>query len=105
MLEELLRRKQERRDWSLRIWSAGCSTGQEPYTLAILICDALAYYYLRNPLPFEMPTPKPLIPPPWKVEIVASDISYSALLTAQQGIYTESANGHGGLHLPPALFR
>ena len=55
-----------------------------------MVCDALAYYYLRNPLPFDMPTPKPLIPPPWKVEIIASDINYSALLTAQQGIYTES---------------
>ncbi len=89
ILEDLLRRKQERRDWTLRVWSAGCSTGQEPYTLAILICDALAYYYLRNPLPFEMPSPKPLIPPPWRVEILASDISFSALRAAQEGAYPE----------------
>ncbi len=89
-LEELLHRKQERRDWTLKIWSAGCSTGQEPYTLAVMVCDALAYYYLRNPLPFDMPTPKPLIPPPWRVEILASDISYSALRAAQEGIYPES---------------
>jgi chemotaxis protein methyltransferase CheR len=53
------------------------------------ISDALAYYYLRNPLPFDMPVPKPLIPPPWRVEVLASDISYSALRTAQEGIYTE----------------
>src|SRR5450432_2824132 len=89
VLEGILKKKHERRDWTLRVWSAGCSTGQEPYTLAILICDALAYYYLRNPLPFEMPTPKPLVPPPWKVEILASDINYKALLAAQQAVYTE----------------
>src|SRR3954462_12544892 len=68
ILEEILRRKQARRDWTLRLWSAGGSTGQEPYRAWWQTSDALAYSYLRNPLPFERPSPKPLIPPPWKVE-------------------------------------
>lgn len=90
ILEDLLRRKQERRDWTLRVWSAGCSTGQEAFTAAIMICDALAYYYLRNPLPFDSPSHKPLIPPPWRLDILASDISYAALRAGQEGIFTET---------------
>jgi chemotaxis protein methyltransferase CheR len=90
VLEDLLRHKQERRDYSLRFWSAGCSTGQEAYTMAMQVVDAIAYYYLRNPVPYDMPLPKPLIPPPWKVEILASDISYSVLRAGQEGTYNEN---------------
>jgi len=88
-LEELLPAKQERRDYNLRIWSAGCSTGQEPYTLAMLVADTLSYHALRNPLPVGTTLPKPLIPEPWRLEILASDISYSVLRTAQEASYTE----------------
>ncbi len=88
VLDDLLRRKQERRDYGVRIWSAGCSTGQEPYTLAMQVADALSYHYLRNPVPFESPLPKPLVPAPWRVEILASDLNYSVLRTAQEGSYS-----------------
>ena len=90
VLEELFKHKSSRREYSIRIWSAGCSTGQEAYTLAMLVTDALAYYYLRNPLPVDFPLPKPLVPPPWRVEILASDISYSVLRTGQDGTYSEN---------------
>jgi chemotaxis protein methyltransferase CheR len=89
-LEELLQRKQAARDFSLRIWSAGCSTGQEPYTLAMLVGDALSYHNLRNPQPpYASVLPKPIVPSPWRLEILASDISYSVLRAAQEGSYNE----------------
>lgn len=90
VLDDLLRRKQERHDFSLRLWSAGCSTGQEAYTMAMLAADALSYHCLRNPSGYDPPLPKPLVPPPWKVEVLASDINYSVLQAAQEGMYTES---------------
>jgi len=88
VLEELLRTKPEKKDFSLKIWSAGCSTGQEPYTIGMLVADALAYYELRN-AHHIVQMPKPLIPSPWKVEILASDISYSVLRTAQDAVYND----------------
>ncbi len=66
---ELLRaRLQERR---LRVWSAGCSTGEEPYSLAILLHR--------------------LIPslPDWNITILATDINLEALGKARAGIYGE----------------
>ncbi|MBV8891751.1 MAG: hypothetical protein JO266_07250 [Acidobacteria bacterium] len=89
VLDDILHKKQARRDYSLKVWSAGCSTGQEPYTLAMLIADALAYYCLRNSLPLSETPPRPLIPPPWHLEILASDISYSVLRAGQEAAYSE----------------
>lgn len=52
----------------LRIWSAGCSTGEEPYTIAILILE-----YGR----FEG----------WDIEILGSDINQRVLSNARKGVY------------------
>ena len=57
----------------LKIWSAGCSTGEEPYTLAIILHEAI-------------PDIKD-----WKIEIIANDISQSALYTARMGVYQKPA--------------
>ncbi len=56
----------------LRIWSAACSTGEEPYTLAIMIQRTLGIRL-----------------PDWHIEILGSDISDKALATAESGRYTK----------------
>jgi len=57
----------------IRIWSAGCSSGQEAYTLAMFIDDFFGDKKLN-----------------WDTTILASDISLKALKKARTGIYTES---------------
>lgn len=59
------------RDKDLRIWSAGCSSGEEPYTLAMLIDE---YFGKEKML--------------WDSQILATDISSKVLNKARQGIYT-----------------
>ncbi|WP_022661051.1 CheR family methyltransferase [Paucidesulfovibrio longus] len=66
-----LRKKGRRR---LRIWSAGCSTGEEPYTLAICIHRALG-----NELPL------------WDVRITANDLSARVVDAAKNGVYSSYA--------------
>lgn len=64
----------------IRIWSAGCSTGEEPYSIAISVCEAL-----REANPNADPG-DPLCG--WDVKILATDISTNVLATAARGLYS-----------------
>jgi len=69
LLPELHVKKFWKNPRTLRVWSAGCSTGEEPYSIAITIADALSFA------------------DSWKLEILATDVSRNALKQAERGIY------------------
>ena len=71
VLPELL--KQAGTSRRLRIWSAGCSTGEEPYTIAML---------LHELLPASSG---------WDIKVIASDLSTRALAAARRGRYSDRA--------------
>ena len=58
----------------LRIWSAGCSTGEEPYTLAIILHETLRSEIGQ-----------------WDIKITANDLSEAVLMASRRGIYNEYA--------------
>lgn len=68
ILPELCLRKEQRGDRSLRVWSAGCSTGEEPYTIAMLLLDLGCF---DN----------------WRIEIIGTDISQRVLQHARKAVY------------------
>src|SRR5579862_7410101 len=73
--KRVLPEAQERKFWesprTLRIWSAGCSTGEEPYSIAISLCESLKFAEA------------------WDMEILATDISRRALRIAERGVYSK----------------
>jgi chemotaxis protein methyltransferase CheR len=71
------------RPHKIRAWSAGCSTGQEAYSLAMLLVN-------------HLPPSKG-----WSVEIVATDLSRRALGVAEEGVW----NADKAAESPPAYLR
>jgi len=61
--------KQQPRGKRLRIWSAGCSTGEEPYSIAISMLDALANHSQ------------------WDTKILATDLDSNVIEKCRAGIY------------------
>src|ERR1700740_1486877 len=70
VLPELHVKKFWKNPRTLRVWSAGCSTGEEPYSIAITIADSLSFADA------------------WNVEILATDVGKQALKNAEKGIYS-----------------
>lgn len=71
LLPNLLRRNRDRR--RLRIWSAGCSSGQEAYSIAMVVCEALERC------------------PAWDARVLGTDLNSEAIELAREGIYREDA--------------
>lgn len=72
--------KEKAGERQLRIWSAGCSTGEEPYTIAMLLLDMNCFSG-------------------WKIEVIGTDISHRVLHHARKAVYGRSSfrateNGH-----------
>lgn len=74
VLAEAIDQARKQGQKKLRIWSAGCSTGEEPYTLAIILHETLKTD-IGN----------------WDIKITANDLSEAVLAAARRGIYNEYA--------------
>ncbi len=70
VLKEMHARKFWENPRTLRVWSAGCATGEEAYSIAITIADALMFVEA------------------WEIEILATDISAAALRHAERAVYS-----------------
>ncbi|MDE5581031.1 MAG: protein-glutamate O-methyltransferase CheR [Treponemataceae bacterium] len=67
VIPHILEDKKKTGSHTVKIWSAGCSTGEEPYTLSMILKD--------------------ILPPGYDFQIIASDLSLKSLMVGKQGFY------------------
>lgn len=90
ILPDVMRMRFHNMQKSLRIWSAGCSTGEEPYTIAMIVQEAI-----RNDPSSVLSLEEGgtgggsggQTKPEWELRIFASDLSLTVLETASKGEY------------------
>ena len=70
VIPHVLEEKKKTGDNTVRVWSAGCSTGEEPYTIAMIL--------------------KRILPLGYKFQVTASDISLKSLMVGQSGFYADN---------------
>jgi len=72
VLKDVIEKQRKAGQKRLRIWSAGCSTGEEPYTIAIILCEVLRAEIAA-----------------WDIKITANDLSEAVLVSARRGVYND----------------
>lgn len=87
VLPEVLAKKERTASRVIRVWSAGCSTGQEPYSLVMTLLEALGTL------------------PDWTIRVFASDLSFTALERAHCGTYRADQVKEVDVHLQQKYFR
>ncbi len=68
---------------ALRFWSAGCASGEEAYSLAVLALEALASAGIAREATQEIE-----LTAPWTLDVLGTDISRRLLAQAQNGLYS-----------------
>ncbi len=89
ILVPLIRERRARADFTLRIWSAACATGEETYTIAMLLLDAMRELGEAT----EELDGSIVLPLPWSVEVVGTDVARPVLRTAATGTYVVTEYG------------